>query len=128
MEADKADRVKQTALEWLPVLAGMDLFSDLSPSELELFAGEMELISLSQGQFLIRQDDPGDSLYVILEGQFLVTRENDRGEEVHLNRVDPGACVGEIALVTGERRSASVRADRDSIVASLSKDAIEHAR
>ena len=128
MEADQANRVKQTALEWLPVLAGMDLFSDLSPSELELFAREMELISLSQGQFLIRQDDPGDSLYVILEGQFLVTRRNDRGEEVHLNRVDPGTCVGEIALVTGERRSASVRADRDSIVARLGKDAVEHAR
>ena len=128
MEADQADRVKQTALEWLPVLAGMDLFSDLAPSELQLVAREMELISLSQGQFLIRQDDPGDSLYVILEGQFLVTRRNDRGEEVHLNRVDPGTCVGEIALVTGERRSASVRADRDSIVARLGKDAVEHAR
>ncbi len=105
----------------------MDLFSDLSPSELELFAGEMELISCSQGRFLIRQEDPGDSLYVILEGQFLVTRRNDRGEEVHLNRVGRGACVGEIALVTGERRSASVRADRDSIVARLGKDAVEHA-
>jgi len=106
----------------------MDLFSDLSPSELELFAREMELVSLSQGQFLIRQDEPGDSLYVILEGQFLVTRKNDRGEVVHLNRVGPGACVGEIALVTGERRSASVHADRDSIVARLAKDAVEHAR
>ncbi|MGH8507606.1 MAG: cyclic nucleotide-binding domain-containing protein [Gammaproteobacteria bacterium] len=120
--------MKQTVLEWLPVLAGMDLFSDLSPSELELFAGEMKLISLSQGQFLIRQDDPGDSLYVILEGQFLVTRKNDRGEEVHLNRVGPGACVGEIALVTGERRSASVRAECDSIAARLGRDAVEHAR
>ena len=127
MDVEQADRVKQTALEWLPVLAGMDLFSDLSPSDLELVAGEMELISLSQGQFLIRQDDPGDSLYVILDGQFLVTRRNDRGEEVPLNRVDPGACVGEIAMVTGERRSASVRADRDSIVARLGKDALEHA-
>ena len=78
MEVDQTDRVKQTTLEWLPVLAGMDLFSDLSPSELELFAREMELVSLSQGQFLIRQDEPGDSLYVILEGQFLVTRKNDR--------------------------------------------------
>ena len=88
----------------------------------------MELVSLSQGQFLIRQDEPGDSLYVILEGQFRVTRKNDRGEVVHLNRVGPGACVGEIALVTGERRSASVRADRDSIVARLAKDVVEHAR
>jgi hypothetical protein len=75
----QTDRVKQTTLEWLPVLAGMDLFSDLSPSDL-VFAREMELVSLSQGQFLIRQDEPGDSLYVILEGQFLVTRKNDRGE------------------------------------------------
>jgi CRP-like cAMP-binding protein len=73
------------------VLAGMDLFSDLSPSELELFAREMELVSLSQGQFLIRQDEPGDSLYVILEGQFLVTRKNDRGEVVSLNRVGPAS-------------------------------------
>ncbi len=128
MEAEPADREQRTVLEWLPVLAGMDLFSDLAPSELELLAGKMEFISLSQGQFLIRQDDSGDSLYVILEGRFLVTRRNDQGVEIELNRLDRGNCVGEIALVTGERRSASVGAECDAIVARLGRDALEHAR
>jgi predicted acylesterase/phospholipase RssA/CRP-like cAMP-binding protein len=128
MYTNQPVRIPCNTADWVPILANTDLFSNLSLAELEPFAAEMQVFSLPEGQLLIRQDDPADSLYVILEGQFDVTRENERGESIHLSRVDSGTCVGELSLVTGERCSASVRARKTSVVASLGIDAVERAR
>ncbi|MGH8548043.1 MAG: cyclic nucleotide-binding domain-containing protein, partial [Methylococcales bacterium] len=128
MDTNQPVRIQRTAADWIPVLAETDLFSNLSRTELETFAAEMDVVSVPEGQLIMRQDDPANTLYVILEGQFEVSRQNDRGEVVHLNSLEQGTCVGELALVTGERRSASVRARKTSIVASLGDDAIERVR
>ncbi len=128
MNTNEPACIRCNTADWMPVLAKTDLFSNLSLSELEPFAAEMEIISLLEGQLLIRQDDPANSLYVILEGQFEVTRDNELGEPIHLSILDSGTCVGELALVTGERCSASVRARNASVVASLGIDAVERAR
>ncbi|MGR9106847.1 MAG: cyclic nucleotide-binding domain-containing protein [Gammaproteobacteria bacterium] len=128
MDTNQPVRVRSHASDWIPALANTDLFSDLSREELELFAAQMTVINVARGELLIRQDEPADSLYVILQGCFDVARTNQRGETIHLNRLEPGTCVGELALVTGEPRSASVCALEDATVASLGNDAIERIR
>lgn len=128
MDTNQPSRACSTAFDWIPVLAKAELFADLSRPELEIFATEMQVVSVPQGQLLIRQDDPADTLYVILEGRFDVTRQNDRGETIHLNRLGPGTCFGELALITGERRTASVRASEKATVARLCKDSLERIR
>jgi len=116
------------AIDCIPFLGKTELFSELSASEVESLARHMEGRALAQGQFLIRQGEPGDSLYLVFEGLLQVTQRNARGEEVPLNRIGPGASVGEIALLTGERRSASVYAREDTVLLALPKTAFEHIR
>ncbi len=96
--------------------------------DLLTIAEHMELRALSKGECLIQQGDPGDSLYVILEGRFRVTRQKEGGKEVYLRTMDPGMSVGELALLTGERRSTSVYADGESAVLRLGNQAFQHIR
>ncbi|MGH8659547.1 MAG: cyclic nucleotide-binding and patatin-like phospholipase domain-containing protein [Gammaproteobacteria bacterium] len=116
------------AADCIAFLAKTELFSELSALEVESLARYMEVRALAQGQFLIREGEPGDSLYLVFEGLLQVTQRNARREEVSLNLIGPGESVGEIALLTGERRSASVYARQDTVLFALPKPAFEHIR
>ena len=71
------------------------------------------------GDWLFRQGDAGDSLYLLARGRLQVWIESqDQGErrEHFVAEVAPGETVGEISLLTGDARSASIRAVRDSLL------------
>jgi CRP/FNR family cyclic AMP-dependent transcriptional regulator len=63
----------------------------------------------SDGQIIIRQGDPGDFMYEILDGQAEVFQEKE-GEEVRLAVLGKGDFFGEMAIFEREKRSATVRA------------------
>jgi signal transduction histidine kinase len=67
-----------------------------------------EIRRASAGEILIRQGDPGDSLFVVLRGALSVWVTDTSGERLDLSTVSPGGYVGEIALLDGGPRSASV--------------------
>jgi predicted acylesterase/phospholipase RssA/CRP-like cAMP-binding protein len=76
-------------------------------------AATAEPVRIKAGDWLFRQGDPGDSLYVVLTGRLEIVLES--GPESKVIRVlGRGASVGELALLTESPRSASVRARRDS--------------
>ncbi|HEY5630197.1 MAG TPA: FAD-dependent oxidoreductase [Candidatus Limnocylindrales bacterium] len=62
------------------------------------------------GEIIVRQGEPGGRFYMITEGEVDVLREEADGTEVVLNRLGPGRYFGEIALLRGTRRNATVRA------------------
>lgn len=128
MTPDRQVSMTRSATDYSPVLAQTGLFSSLLPEELQLLAGTIESIALSRGQCLMREGDPGDCLYVVVEGRLRITQRSDSGEEVQLDLIGPGNSVGEIALLTGERRSASAYAERDSILLSLAGETLERLR
>jgi CRP/FNR family transcriptional regulator, cyclic AMP receptor protein len=61
------------------------------------------------GEVVIRQGEPGECMYVVLEGHADVVREHD-GSETHLATLGPGDFIGEMSLFERETRSATVRA------------------
>ncbi|NWG93340.1 MAG: patatin-like phospholipase family protein [Parvularculaceae bacterium] len=69
--------------------------------------------SLSGGMELFRQGEPADAVYFVLSGRLIVVRRGEAGEEV-LGYVRSGEPVGEMSLLAGESRSASVYALRDT--------------
>src|SRR5919201_1049731 len=69
-------------------------------------------VRVAAGDWLMRQDEPGDSLYVVRSGRLEILLERPREEIVRV--LTRGAVVGELAVMTGTPRSASVRARRDS--------------
>jgi predicted acylesterase/phospholipase RssA/CRP-like cAMP-binding protein len=91
---------------------------------------ELQTEQLAGGQWLFRQGDPGDSVYFLIRGRLQVWLESSDeagvSESRLLGEVVPGDTVGEISLLTGEQRTAGIRAMRDSTLVKVSREAFEH--
>jgi serine phosphatase RsbU (regulator of sigma subunit)/CRP-like cAMP-binding protein len=95
------------------------LFSGLTNDELLKFCDLVQERDVAGGEDFIHQDTSdqdtsGDCFFVIVEGDSLVYRKGDYGEEIPLETVEPGECLGEMGYFSVGRRSASVRALEDS--------------
>jgi SulP family sulfate permease len=77
------------------------------------------------GEYLIREGDTPDYIYFIHSGQVTAQLESPSGESIRLETMRSGRSVGEIAFYLGTRRTASVVADQDSVVYSLSIDELK---
>ena len=71
---------------------------------------------------LFRAGDPGDAIYVIISGRMQVLRIDDDGHEQLLVELGRGEMLGEMAILTGEARSATLRAGRDSELVRMSRE------
>ena len=87
-------------------LASTPLFSGLSQQALESLVAELQLIQLTRDEVLFHEGDPGDALYVIVEGELAVQAEGP--PRVEMARLGPGSFIGEVALMTDQPRSATV--------------------
>jgi NTE family protein len=100
-------------------LRAVPLFSGVSEEALAEIADRSRVDHLQAGEVLFRQGDPGDELYVLQSGRLEVF--TDGFEEEPIRMLLRGAVVGELALLTESRRSASVRARRDSTLLRLNR-------
>ena len=73
------------------------------------------------GEVIVRQGETGRSLFVVHRGEVVVRLEPD-GREVARTR--PGGVFGEMSLLTGDPRTATVAAARDSVVLEIDADAL----
>ena len=90
--------------------------------------GMFEEITLSGGEWLFRHGDLGDSLFFLVRGRLQVWDEAIHDEETGprlLGEMVPGESVGEVGLLSGEARSAGIRAIRDSQLLKLGRAAFE---
>ena len=85
---------------------------------------ELRRVALGAGEVLCRQGDPADSLYFLITGRLRVSVARDAGEP-HVSEVAPGRPVGELGVLAGARRSATVTAAADSVLVRLPKAAFE---
>jgi CRP-like cAMP-binding protein len=100
--------------ELAELLMEVGLFSRCTKRERQTIARHAQAADLPAGTDLVREGEPGDALFLILEGEALVQRE---GHEV--GRVGPGSHFGELAILDGAPRSATVVAATDVKVAVL---------
>src|SRR5262245_57168228 len=89
-------------------LAVLPLFETLSPTELDLVASWTDERTVSRGQSLVSEGAPGYVFFVIEEGTAAVEREGEL-----LGELGPGDHFGEIAIVDGGKRTATVLATSD---------------
>ena len=107
------------------VLAGLPLFAGLEPATLAAIAAEVQWLSLPGGATLFETGEPSDSMYVVLSGCLGVFGSADGGAARIIGRVVAGDTVGEMGLISGRPRSASVVALRDTELARLSREAFD---
>lgn len=120
------DEQRPRALEAIAEAAGAaDLFGGLDEAARRAVDEEAEWVSLASGATLFRQGDPGDALYVILTGRVRVIVEGPDGTSRAVAEIGRGESVGEMAILTGEPRSASIVAVRDTHLIKLSRHAFE---
>ena len=105
-EAVRTDPSRSDFLTAVPVFAG------LPESIRDYIAEHSRWLQVPAGAWLFRQGDPGDSLFIVRSGRLEIVVE--KPERMVARVLGRGSAVGELALLTGSPRSASVRARRDS--------------
>lgn len=81
-------------------------------------------VTFEAGQVIVREGDPGEALYIIKEGSVQV-KTSSQDQEVPLARLSRGACFGEVALLSGRPRTATVVAEEHCTLLCFHRQSIE---
>lgn len=104
-------------IERVAIMKSVEMFAGTPDHILAAVARIVEEIELRAGQSLFQEGDPGDCLYIVVEGELRV-----HSQARTLTRLGPGKVVGELALLDPEPRSASVNALTDALLFRIDKD------
>ncbi len=104
----------------LEVVGAMPIMLVLPEALRELVVGSFELRSYGFGEYVVRQGDDGDAFYVVIDGLLRVVIESPEGETT-VDMMRTGESFGEVALLDGSSRTASVRVAEPATVARLDR-------
>ena len=120
------NRVRETAeLETDPseLLKTVPLFSQLPAEEFGVIAGRMRPRTVNAGDLVVRQGDPGRTLFLVARGVVRVVKER-RGERESLATLMAGDFFGEMAIIRETERSATVEAVSNCLLYELDRDSL----
>lgn len=123
----RLQRAPSGATEEPPVsrlLQEVPLFQSLSEEELELLAENVTTTRYRPADIIIREGESGDSLLVIINGLVDVIRKHPGSRAGNVSRLGLGQCVGEMSLLTGKARSATVQAVTDCEIVEIPKESV----
>jgi CRP/FNR family cyclic AMP-dependent transcriptional regulator len=104
------------------MLEDVAIFSGLSPAELELLEHHMVTRSFRKNTIIINEGDEANSFFIIIKGAVKIFLSNEEGKEIIINAQGPGDHFGELALLDGAPRSASVITTEKSSIGVISKE------
>jgi small-conductance mechanosensitive channel/CRP-like cAMP-binding protein len=105
------------------LLLGQPLFAGMQAEELQELGQSAIHLRFGKGEKIVEQGKAGKSMYILSDGSAEVRVERD-GEFVRVGRLGQGDCFGEISLLTGEPRTATVIAECDCEVVKIEKSAM----
>ena len=89
------------------------LFASLGDDEIAAIVSLAQTVHYAARKVIFREGEPGDHLLIVLEGRVKVSLTSPEGKEAILSLMGPGEALGEVALLDGEARSATVTAMED---------------
>jgi CRP-like cAMP-binding protein len=98
------------------LLASVPIFRPLDPAQLRALARSARPLALGPSERFVVQGAKGTSLFVVADGDVEVVLRRPHGPDMHVDTLTRGAVVGEMSLLTGEPRSATVRAADAALV------------
>lgn len=104
------------------ILSKVPLFESFSEADKATVAAHMQTRRYSKSAILVRENDPGDALFIVLRGNVAVTRTTSEGKENILSILKEGDFFGEMAVLDSSPRSATIKALQETEVAILSRD------
>ena len=102
------------------ILRGEPIFECLSDVQLEGMVKEARLNHFGSGESMIEEGADGASMFILLRGSASVSVSKN-GSTIQVAKLNAGDCFGEMSLLTGEKRSATVRAEGDCYVMEIGK-------
>jgi CRP/FNR family transcriptional regulator, cyclic AMP receptor protein len=105
------------------LVAQAAIFRGISQAALEDILRRMQVRTRPSGSILIAQDEPGDAMFILVQGRVKVALFGESGRELTLSELKPGDFFGEMALIDSRPRSANVVAVDDATVLALTRDA-----
>jgi CRP-like cAMP-binding protein len=98
------------------------LFSSMQTSELRAIAAIANELYFENGKEIVRENDVGDSLYIIKDGSVKIVKSIHDKQSIKLAELTKGDCFGEMALFDAELRSASVYAKEPCTLICINRD------
>lgn len=102
-------------------LRAVPMLADAPPDSLARLARSATIVRLRGGEVLFREGEQGDSLFLVGSGRLEAVRGTGGDEDI-LRTLRPGDVLGELAVLTGGRRAATVRARRDTVLVRVERD------
>jgi CRP-like cAMP-binding protein len=115
VKAARADPAKMGA-EWVPVLEGVPLFGNLSKRHLRRVANLAQPVRFQANTVAVRKGSHGDAFFVIIDGEARVATPTG------IERLGPLDFFGEMALIDGEPRSATVEATTEMLTMKIDRE------
>ena len=106
-------------MQRLLALRKVPLFTGLSLDRLQVIHQLTQESEYLRGECVVREGDPGDDLFVLLEGELEIYKSHGSSEQRLLSTLTPVGYMGEMAILDGSARSATAIASKDSRLLSL---------
>jgi len=110
----------------IDILSKHSMFQALPSQSLGKIAAVAENYLIPRNTIIIKENDPGDSYYIIISGKVQVFKGADEGDETILATLAAGDGFGEMSLLTGEPRSASIRTLEATSFLMIPKNSFDH--
>ena len=108
------------------LLKQVPLFSNLDQDQIEIIAETSERLQFAKGQTIIKQGESDNRLFIIADGVVSIELIQPDGSKTELGRLGVGEFFGEMALMTGEPRTADVIALRSTLLLVVQKQTIKN--
>jgi tetratricopeptide (TPR) repeat protein len=127
----KAEKVRAMEPAAIPAEEGArsappsPLFESMNEGELDAVISRMTLEHFGDGDIVITEGEAGASMYVIVSGEVKVFTRGQKGESLHLATLGEGDFFGEVSVLTGRPRTATITASAPTELLRLDKDALD---
>jgi cAMP-dependent protein kinase regulator len=101
------------------------LFSDLSPDEFMAVIEKLTPMMVGAEDMIIRQGQPGDSIFIVVSGQVSIFRRDEDKSDVWITNMGEGSFFGEFGYFSGQKRFASVKAVEDTTLLEIGRKDLE---
>jgi CRP/FNR family transcriptional regulator, cyclic AMP receptor protein len=108
---DKTADARQASSGKLSVLRQHPIFRELEPEALDQLCRYAKHVTLKRGAALFSKGDPGNSLFAVISGTVKMSISSPEGRNAILNLIGPGQVFGEMAVLSGQARSADATAN-----------------
>lgn len=108
------------------MLARIPFFKDMEKESLELLSEKMQILKINKGRLIIAEGDEDKKMYFVIEGTVDIFRMNHKGQTEVIYELNAPSHFGEMSIMDGGPRSASVEAKTNVVLAELNWDDVRY--